>query len=414
MTKKNPRKKKQPKKSAPTKNNTAGDNGMYQSISIENFKCFKRIDLKNLGLINIFFGPNNSGKTSVLEAVFAHAAGANIYAFDGQVFNKRKNNITSGLYDYGENIFNMFNVFNNPVDGKYQFKISAKLENNTKKQILLNTFTPDYVLYDLKTELSKNIVGPAPEQKFIPGPNYPGQPLSHPGIVPPQKIGAWEIKVNDKTDRYDAYFPPNYGNVNRNPLKMVYVTDILSHRDTISEVKIYGQLKRSNLIGEFTSELTKYFQEIREIDLIPRPDGIASSVYIGLDNEKKLPLSSFGDGLRRWFHVLGNFVLYKNAIHCIEEIDATFHPEVQAPFAKRLYHYSKEFKNQIFATSHSIEFVDSFLKSLFGPNGAITDSDEDPIRIFTLDRSTDDIGIWALSGREAYDQRTQYNIDLRK
>ena len=43
--------------------------GMYSSVIIENFRLFDRLELNDLGKVNLFFGPNNSGKTSILEAI---------------------------------------------------------------------------------------------------------------------------------------------------------------------------------------------------------------------------------------------------------------------------------------------------------------------------------------------------------
>lgn len=42
---------------------------MLQSLKIENFRCFRSFELNNLGRINLLVGKNNSGKTSLLEAV---------------------------------------------------------------------------------------------------------------------------------------------------------------------------------------------------------------------------------------------------------------------------------------------------------------------------------------------------------
>jgi len=47
-------------------NNSPKERGMYSSVTIENFRLFKHLELDDLGRVNLFFGPNNSGKTSIL------------------------------------------------------------------------------------------------------------------------------------------------------------------------------------------------------------------------------------------------------------------------------------------------------------------------------------------------------------
>jgi predicted ATPase len=42
---------------------------MIDSMHIENFKSIRELELKQLGKLNVFIGPNNSGKSSILQAV---------------------------------------------------------------------------------------------------------------------------------------------------------------------------------------------------------------------------------------------------------------------------------------------------------------------------------------------------------
>lgn len=42
---------------------------MLKSLKIENFRCFRSFELQQLSQLNLLVGTNNSGKTSILEAV---------------------------------------------------------------------------------------------------------------------------------------------------------------------------------------------------------------------------------------------------------------------------------------------------------------------------------------------------------
>jgi AAA15 family ATPase/GTPase len=42
---------------------------MLRTLIIENFRCFQAFELQQLGKLNLLVGTNNSGKTSILEAV---------------------------------------------------------------------------------------------------------------------------------------------------------------------------------------------------------------------------------------------------------------------------------------------------------------------------------------------------------
>ncbi len=50
---------------------------MLSSIRISNYRGFKKLKLSNLGRVNIFGGMNNSGKTTLLEALFLWSAAGN-------------------------------------------------------------------------------------------------------------------------------------------------------------------------------------------------------------------------------------------------------------------------------------------------------------------------------------------------
>ncbi|NES25231.1 MAG: AAA family ATPase, partial [Symploca sp. SIO3E6] len=42
---------------------------MLNTLKIENFRGFKSFELQQLGRVNLLVGVNNSGKTSILEAI---------------------------------------------------------------------------------------------------------------------------------------------------------------------------------------------------------------------------------------------------------------------------------------------------------------------------------------------------------
>ena len=50
---------------------------MFQQLRIRNFRLFSDLEIDGLNRINLLAGRNNSGKTSVLEAVFLLCGGRN-------------------------------------------------------------------------------------------------------------------------------------------------------------------------------------------------------------------------------------------------------------------------------------------------------------------------------------------------
>lgn len=51
---------------------------MFQTLSLERFRGFRRFEMENLGRVNLLVGTNNSGKTSVLEGIEFLASRGNV------------------------------------------------------------------------------------------------------------------------------------------------------------------------------------------------------------------------------------------------------------------------------------------------------------------------------------------------
>jgi AAA15 family ATPase/GTPase len=386
---------------------------MYSSLTIEGFRLFEHLDLNDLGRVNLFFGPNNSGKTSILEAIYTHACGLNFRPFQGQVVLKRNDSKIGGYLDFGDELISLFHK---PSNLPYSFKIIAKLVTNSKKYVLKTNFSPSAELSDLDPRSLGQYTGSFPshhptdsESQLQLLAKSIGLPA---GRINSIYVGNWKIDLNGAQQDYDLYFPPS--NIRTNPpFKLANMHDILAHRSPESDLRVFSYLKRYGILQEFTKEMQRVFSEVSEIDMIPYPDGEQGSVYIKIDNDKRIPLYNFGDGMRRWFYLLGHMLVNKNAAHCIEEIDSTFHPKAQQDLSKLLVQYAERYNNQLFLTSHSMEFLDLFLESLYGENGEFSEGAEDLVRIFTIKREGEQSEIWSYTGREAYELREKFEMEFR-
>ncbi|MEI6730675.1 MAG: AAA family ATPase, partial [Pseudomonadota bacterium] len=52
------------------------------SLHIKNFRMLEDFQVKKLGKVNLIVGKNNSGKSTVLEALRIYAGGANRYLLE--------------------------------------------------------------------------------------------------------------------------------------------------------------------------------------------------------------------------------------------------------------------------------------------------------------------------------------------
>ena len=82
-------------------------------FKVENFKCFEAFEMENIGQFNLIFGDNNTGKTTVLEALL----------FDDENFNQFLDNLYSTLslrgifqsdsenFKLSSNFIKIFNIY---------------------------------------------------------------------------------------------------------------------------------------------------------------------------------------------------------------------------------------------------------------------------------------------------------------
>ena len=366
----------------------------YRDITIENFRSIERIKIENLTNINLFFGGNNCGKTSILEAVFAHASGFNAGAFFNVVLPKRTQGDYFGVYDMGETITHLFRIGANSFE-KMNFSIYTTDYNNEKKQITYE-FNPSNILDDLNLNQFTDI-------NMLNHYNYENQLGKNNNN--PNYLGDLKISDGQKIKRLS---------INRNldfPADKVFkgaiYSDILEHRNLSSSMTDFSGVKRSNTLKTFIEEMKDVFPEIDDIEVIPFRNN-ASNLYFDV-NGKKIPISLFGDGMRRWFYLIGSLITYRNSVHLIEEIDTTFHPESIPMLTKSLYKYSELYNNQIFMTSHNQEFLKIMLDTFKDDRGFL----ENKIRIYTLKKINGGIKLISLNGIEARKSIEDYDLELR-
>lgn len=381
---------------------------MIKHIHMKNFKKFHEVELLDLGNINIVLGTNNIGKSSILEGIYTLASGQNLAPIFNNLIARRTNGNILGQFDYMERIL-AFNKDeeNNINNQNFSFVLEATLDDSSIHKFK-HLIKPSAAFGDLNLQIPSGGSIEIDNGNFRINNNI-------------QKLGEWEIRYENSrkgkplNEKFPLTFPPTHQEKFVQPFISGKFVDILSHRDLIENTRIYSFLKREKVMNEFLNEIQRTFPNIKGIDSIPYPDGSPSPVSFELTDSRILPIYNFGDGVQRWFNILGGMILYKNSIHCIEEIDSTFHYGAQTNLSENLVRYSKKYHNQIFLTSHSIEFIDNFLETLYGENSN-SEIEDDFVKIITLiedPNNKNKILSRTLNGLEAYKTREDFGLELR-
>ncbi len=375
---------------------------MLEAITIKGFRKYKQLNIDGFDMVNVILGDNNIGKTTILEGIYAWACGQNIVPFLSIP-------LARGRYSFNQQQYWLMEEILSVVNDRYELPLHMEFIGceNGKEVEFIHDIEPSEILAQYDSTYKKKFT-----EMFVPASNSDALNERHYinsiqgllGQIPPTIVAKWKI-TNDDNSVITEITSPSTATATRKPYRIAKFIDLLSHTAVTETVQIYGILKRELLLDEVTRKMREIYPEIIGFDSIPYPDGSQTPVSVLRSDGKYLPLYTFGDGLQRWFYIIGSLILYKNSIICIDEIDSGIHPKAQALFCKNLMKYAKDNNVQLFITTHNIEFIDAFLES--------GEEEGDKARIITLKDNDGDIKIRNLNFVEARKARDKYGVELR-
>lgn len=374
---------------------------MLESISFKGFRKYKDFSLDGFSRVNFILGENNVGKTTILEGIYAWACGQNIVPFMSIPLARGRYSTNQQPYWIMEEILT---IANNRYELPMHMEFSGKVDNeeitfehNIYPSDLLAEYDSTYKKFSENSMPSSNGIL-AKEQQIVTG---------LPGIIQtyqPTLVAKWEIKHKEDIVQTDIMAPLAMTST-RKPYKLAKYIDLLTHTATVENVQMYGTLKREALLEEVTEKIQEIYPEIAGFDMIPYPDGSQAPVSVLKKDGTILPMYAFGDGVQRWFYIIGALTLHKGSIICIDEIDTGFHPKAQGEFCKNLTKYAKDNNVQLFISTHNKEFIDNFLDSV--------DENYNELMIYTLKDQNGSIKTRRLDTVQAKNARDNYGAEFR-
>lgn len=376
---------------------------MIKSLRIIGFRKYKDLTIDGFKRVNVILGANNVGKTSILEAIYAWACGQNISPFLNVPLSRGRYSINQTPYWIMEEILAMAN-------NKRELPLNILFEGidfDNKKTVFSHTIYPSELLTEYDSSYKKSIEQVLPATNNVVA-NPSGGQVFFPIIQQQTLVARWDIKSGKNVKSVNITSP--FNNVpDIKPYMTAKYIDILSHTAISEGVQIYSSLKREGILNEVVSNMQEIFPEIVGIDTLPYPDGSQAPLTVLKKDGSYLPIYAFGDGLQRWFYILGAIELYKNSAICIDEFDIGFHPYAQKQFCMSLLRYAERNNVQLFLTTHNIEFIDNFISGAEECDNCIKEN----IGILTIKDDNQSVSSRMLSLEEAKEARENYNLELR-
>jgi AAA15 family ATPase/GTPase len=343
-----------------------------ENVTIHQFRGLRDLELKDLGRINLLVGINNSGKTSVLEAlsVYCHPLDIKVWL---STANQREQDI--GVYR-----IRLLDAI------KWLFTHNSASIVEPDKPIILISSTGLFSVKKLIASYEEmeqiwlseesNIRNLSNEEE-IENEDTPrvkkgiklkievfaddGYQLSLLG-EPPAFITDFLLWEDERFYRLSGKREPS--------LKTSVVTPS-SHRSEVGQFRLLSEATFQNFKADVIKLLKQIDNNISDIEILLPPESISSRFNIYIQHEKLglAPVSTFGDGIRRLLHIALKLASVKGGILLIDELESTIHTEALQNSFQWLVKWCTEMDVQLFATTHSLEAVDALLE--------VTESDSD-------------------------------------
>jgi AAA15 family ATPase/GTPase len=359
------------------------------NLNIVSFRGLDGIELTNTEQINILVGDNNSGKTSILEAIqlLQYPKEPGNFVRIGSMREGKYSLTTFGMLTPYESFINMFN----------------KKYNNKKISVgaLVNDKTINLEIEGYEEKIFTEIHGAEKisRAQFDLGDSN-GEIKSFVGKFKLRESNV-ETVSNFQFDENDRSFKIS----NDSSLKLIKT-------DYISPVDHYA---RSGLV----SAISKVVKNGEKNDIVEMLNAFDKSI-IGLDllgeerrtipylQHKKLgliPLSVFGDGIKKVLILACSILSLKGGILLIDEIETAIHTSALKDFFQWFVDACKKHNTQVFITTHSVEAIDAILE---GSKEHLND-------IVSYRLEDDDSGIYVnrTSGKKLYAIRYNMGLDVR-
>ena len=338
----------------------------FESLNIKSYKGLENLKINRLNKINLFAGENNSGKTSLLEAIRLLV---------------------------GQNDANNFLALQE-LRGKFaerKMPSSWIVENVSNKVEIEGTFGLQGQVALLEIEAYKE------KDDTIDSSNY---------------LGSFKFKGSFMGQSNDSEIRMFENKQNGYELS----TKGLNHLCSFTYYSPFGNFRNADLYNAHAkSEEIKYMskvieflktsidKEILDISLVEK-NGLKRFLVNHNNFKNKVDLLQFGDGLQNIFKTTLLFAIAENGIVLIDEMGTAIHHSLLIEYSKFIQQLSEEFNTQVFITSHSDECIDAFVENNYS---------NDSVSMYHLEYEDEVSKCKHITGKRYKELNELMGIDLR-
>jgi AAA15 family ATPase/GTPase len=304
---------------------------LFNSLKIKHFRGIENLEINSLGRLNLFVGENNSGKTTILDALFMITNPAN----PKLIINT---NNFRGFPRIDENFFSSF-FHNFDISRNIEIDVSTKKLINRKLLIKIHdkndlSYESDVVSNDisLDTQSSSKNFGSSIDGVDLFTRTNDGFNLLSTIRTTSEGIKFEQHMYTD--DLKGVYLSSNNSNINETRFEKIIVD------------------KKLDYIIDILRIIKKDLYDIRL--------GSNGLLYCDIGLEKYIPINAMGDGIQKLLNIIIAMYDSKGGGVYIDEFENGIYYSKFDEIWTAVTKAAVDFDVQVFATSHSIECINSF------------------------------------------------------
>jgi AAA15 family ATPase/GTPase len=308
---------------------------MIETLTVENYKCFKKLRLDGLRRFNIVVGRNAGGKTALLEALFLLASAnpqnvLKLRAFRGMGQEVQISNERAGFEALWRDLFHGF-------DQKATIKIAGTGSDSASRSLTIAYSDVANVTLPFGTQ-SAEPVSPTAAIDFV-WTKSNGEVLPVQAALTPQGLSFGPPTPAD----YPAIF-----------LTPVFRESPVENAARFSELSKTG--RHRPLIDALRSEFP--FIEDLSVELHAR----VATVHATLRSmAEKVPLPFVSDGVNKLLSILLAINAFSRGLVLIDEVENGLYFDLMGHATATMLRFAEQVKTQLFVTTHSMEYLKSLL-----------------------------------------------------
>lgn len=312
---------------------------MINQLLIENFKCLKQIEMKDIPQVTLIGGKNNSGKSTLLEAIF---------------------------------------LFFDRIVPEMPLKHLAWRGIQTLELEPEKIWTPLFYNFDIRNnirlKLNKEIMTIAIDR------NYRPKNTNEKGIISLSNVAnisnpenlSLSVKITENNNElFRSHFVLSGAgmgnNIEKNESKLNIASYLSNKSYNSSElIKEFSKIDENGETNELVDALMCIDEKLENlsVNIVGGNPGIYAKIR---DIDRKIPVALMGDGINRLLAIIIKIKACRDGVFLIDEVENGFHCSSLNNIWNIIRELSLKYNCQIFATTHSYECVtkacESFEKS---------------------------------------------------